>query len=115
VLDRLGDEPHTDAVRGLPGFQAAGTRGAAMVGGARSVKIHGAHVPIDAYVTQVDSLSAHADLDELLARIGALPSTPKRVFVTPGEPVAADALRLPIEERHQWLCSVPEYRVAVDL
>ena len=97
------------------GFQAAGTRGAAMVGGARTVKIHGQQVPIRAEVTQLDSLSAHADRDELLAWIGALPAAPKHVFVTHGEPVAADALRQAIEERHRWPCSVPEYRDAVEL
>ena len=97
------------------GFQAAGTRGAAMVSGARTVKIHGQQVPIRAEVTQLDSLSAHADRDELLAWIGALPSAPQRVFVTHGEPVAADALRQAIEERHRWPCSVPEYRDTVEL
>lgn len=97
------------------GFQAAGTRGAAMVGGARTVKIHGQQVPIRAEVAQIDSLSAHADRNELLGWIGALPSAPQRVFVTHGEPVAADSLRQAIEERHHWPCSVPEYRDSVEL
>jgi metallo-beta-lactamase family protein len=97
------------------GFQAAGTRGAAMVSGARTVKIHGQQVPVRAEVAQLDSLSAHADRNELLAWIGALPSAPRRVFVTHGEPVAADALRQAIEERHRWACSVPEYRDSVEL
>jgi metallo-beta-lactamase family protein len=91
------------------GFQAAGTRGAAMVGGAESVKIHGAYVPVRAEVANLDTLSAHADREQLLAWLGALRS-PKRVFVTHGEPVAADALRLAIEERHGWPVTVPDYR-----
>jgi metallo-beta-lactamase family protein len=97
------------------GYQAAGTRGAAIVGGAPSVKIHGQQVPIRAEVAMLDSMSAHADRTELLAWIGALPAAPKRVFVTHGEPVAADSLRQAIEERHRWPCSVPEYRDAVEL
>ena len=97
------------------GYQAAGTRGAAIVGGAPTVKIHGQHVPIRAEVAQIDSLSAHADRDELLAWIGALPAPPQRVFVTHGEPVPADALRQAIEERHHWPCTVPEYRDVVEL
>lgn len=96
------------------GYQAAGTRGAAIVGGASTVKIHGQQVPIRAEVAQLDSLSAHADRDELLAWIGALPSAPKQVYACHGEPVAADALRQAIEERHRWPCSVPEYRDAVE-
>jgi metallo-beta-lactamase family protein len=49
------------------GFQAPGTRGAHIVGGAREVKVHGALVPIRAEVAVLDGLSAHADYEELLA------------------------------------------------
>ncbi|WP_374568140.1 MBL fold metallo-hydrolase RNA specificity domain-containing protein [Ideonella sp.] len=97
------------------GFQAAGTRGATIVAGASTVKIHGQYVPIRAEVKQIDSLSAHADRDELLAWVAALPAAPRQVFVTHGEPVPADALRQTIEERHHWPCTVPEYRDVVEL
>ena len=97
------------------GHQAMGTRGAAMVDGASSVKIHGEHVPIRAEVVNVAGFSAHADRDGLLAWVGALPSTPRHVYLTHGEPVAADSLRQAIEERHRWPCSVPEYRDEVAL
>ena len=86
-----------------------------MVGGAATVKIHGLQVPIRAEVSKLDSLSAHADRNELLAWVGALPAAPQRVFVTHGEPVAADSLRQAIEERHRWPCSVPEYRDSIEL
>jgi metallo-beta-lactamase family protein len=79
------------------------------------VKIHGQHVPVRAEVAQIGSLSAHADRNELLAWLAALPAAPRRVFVTHGEPVAADALRQAIEERHGWPCTVPEYRDEVSL
>ncbi|MGM9489171.1 MBL fold metallo-hydrolase [Ideonella sp. YS5] len=97
------------------GFQAAGTRGAAMLAGAPTVKIHGEQVPVRAELTHLDVLSAHADRDELLAWAGALPAAPRQIFVTHGEPVAADALRQAIEERHHWPCTVPEYRDTVNL
>lgn len=96
------------------GFQAAGTRGAALVGGADAVKIHGEYVPVRAEVANLDSLSAHADRSQLLAWIGQL-KAPRRVFVTHGEPVAADALRLAIAERHGWAVGVPDYRDSVVL
>jgi metallo-beta-lactamase family protein len=91
------------------GFQAAGTRGAALVAGARQVKIHGEWVPVRAEVGAIDGLSAHADREGLLSWIAALPRSPRHVYVTHGEPVAADSLRQAIEERHRWPCSVPEY------
>lgn len=90
------------------GYQAAGTRGAALVGGAASVKIHGEYVPVRAEIANLDMLSAHADRTQLLDWIGALPRPPKQVWVTHGEPVAADALRLAIQERFGWPAAVPE-------
>jgi metallo-beta-lactamase family protein len=97
------------------GFQAAGTRGAAMVAGADSVKIHGAHVPVRAEVDALDGLSAHADADELVAWLDGFERPPRETFVTHGEPVAADALRRRIEERLRWPCRVPESRERVAL
>src|SRR5207253_2236862 len=66
------------------GFQSAGTRGAAMVGGAREIKIHGEWIPVRAEVTTLDGLSAHADRGDLLAWIDALPRAPRHVYVTHG-------------------------------
>ena len=97
------------------GYQAAGTRGATIVGGADAVKIHGAYVPIRAEVANLDSLSAHADRDELLAWVAQMPRPPQRVFVTHGEPVAADALRHAIEERHGWPARAPDHGATFEL
>lgn len=92
------------------GFQAAGTRGAAMLGGAESVKIHGQYVPLRAEVAALDMLSAHADREEILGWLRGFEQAPRRTFVTHGEPVAADALRHAIEERFGWSVTVPDYR-----
>jgi metallo-beta-lactamase family protein len=97
------------------GFQAAGTRGASMVGGATEIKIHGEWVPVRAEVSNIEGLSAHADREQLLAWIAALPHAPRHVHVVHGEPQSADALRQAIEERHRWPCSVPEYRDTVEV
>jgi metallo-beta-lactamase family protein len=97
------------------GFQAAGTRGANMLNGAQSVKIHGEYVPVRAEVQVLSNLSAHADYAEILEWLGHFEAAPNRVFITHGEPVAADALRLRIEESLHWRCMVPEYRDQVDL
>jgi metallo-beta-lactamase family protein len=97
------------------GFQAAGTRGAAMLAGADSIKIHGAYVPVRAEVRALDSLSAHADYVEILDWLHHFERPPHQTFITHGEPVAADALRHQIEERFGWGCRVPEYRETVSL
>ncbi len=91
------------------GFQAAGTRGAAMVAGAGSVKINGAYVPVMAEVKLLKMLSAHADKIEILNWLGKFERPPQTTFITHGEPVAADALRLAIKERLNWTTRVPEH------
>ncbi len=91
------------------GFQAGGTRGAAMLNGAETIKIHGEYVPVRAEVVGIDNLSAHADYAEILAWLEHFESPPHRTFVTHGEPKAADALRYRIEENLGWRTCVPEY------
>ena len=90
------------------GYQAMGTRGAALVGGAREIRIHGNWVPVRAEVTTLDGYSAHADRNGLLRWIEALPAAPRHIWLNHGEPVAGDALRQAIEERHGWPCAVAE-------
>ena len=97
------------------GFQAAGTRGATILNGADSVKIHGEYVPVRAEVQILSNLSAHADYAEILEWLDHFEAAPRQTFVTHGEPVAADALRHRIEERKGWRCKVPDYREQVDL
>jgi metallo-beta-lactamase family protein len=97
------------------GYQAVGTRGAQMVAGEREIKIHGGYVPVRAEVRMMDSLSAHADREEILDWLSTFPSPPRHTFITHGEPAAADHLRLKIEERLGWTCSVPEHRQSVAL
>jgi metallo-beta-lactamase family protein len=97
------------------GFQAPGTRGALLVAGARSVRIHGQDFEVQAEVGQLETMSAHADADELLAWMSALPVPPRRVFVTHGEAGAADALRFRIEHEKGWSAVVPEHGEAVEL
>jgi metallo-beta-lactamase family protein len=97
------------------GFQAAGTRGAAMLDGVESIKIHGEYVPVRAKVELISNLSAHADFSEIIAWLGGFQSPPKKTFITHGEPVAADAMRLHIEEQLHWRVTVPDYLQTVTL
>lgn len=97
------------------GYQAGGTRGAAMVAGAEAVKIHGAYVPIRAEIANLDTLSAHADYAEILDWLARFQSPPRTTFITHGEPAAADSLRVRIAERFGWNCHVPEYREIIEL
>jgi metallo-beta-lactamase family protein len=91
------------------GFQAAGTRGEAIMSGRGEIKIHGAKVPIQAKVKLIDTLSAHADSNEIIAWLKQFSRAPKMTFITHGEPLASEALRKRIEEELHWQCEVPDY------
>jgi len=97
------------------GFQAGGTRGAALVGGAETIRIHGEAVAVRAQVAQMDSASAHADANELIAWLRSIGTPPRRVFITHGEASASDSLRQKIQDRLGWPAEVPEYRDRIDL
>ncbi|AZZ93904.1 MBL fold metallo-hydrolase [Hahella sp. KA22] len=91
------------------GFQAPGTRGDALTHGAEKVKIHGEYFPVKAEVINLESLSAHADYAEILSWLKGFKQPPRHTYVTHGESVAADALRLRIADELGWRASAPEY------
>nr|WP_286829214.1 MBL fold metallo-hydrolase [Kordiimonas sp. UBA4487] len=97
------------------GFQAAGTRGRAMVEGARQIKIHGSYIPVNAQVENLDALSAHADSDEILEWLSGFKHPPKTTFVTHGEPEASAALAARIRDELGWHCEIPELGQEVEL
>lgn len=91
------------------GFQAGGTRGAAMMAGAQSIKIHGEYFPVRAEVKNLEMLSGHADADEIMRWLKGFKNPPRTTFITHGEPTASDALRHRIEEELGWTCVVPDH------
>jgi metallo-beta-lactamase family protein len=96
-LQSFGDNP--DNIILLAGFQAAGTRGADLVRGERSIKFFGYYHDIKAEIKQFDFLSAHADQEELLAWLKSASKQPKKVFLSHGEPLASETLRKKIQEQ----------------
>ena len=112
-IEAFAPNPHNTIL--FVGFQAAGTRGAAMMEGASSVKIHGEYVPINAEVAFISNMSAHGDYLEILDWLRGFESAPKRTFITHGEPIAADTMRHHIEEKLHWQTCVPDYLETVDL
>lgn len=112
-LKKFAPDPRNTIL--FAGYQAGGTRGAAILNGAESVKIHGEYVPVRAEVAAIDNLSAHADYQEILDWLSHFKKPPRETFITHGEPSASDALRHRIEETRHWRCTLPEYRQTVKL
>lgn len=76
----------------LAGYQAAGTRGRALLDGATHLKMHGRQVPVRAEVLSDEEFSVHADRSELLDWLAALRPAPRQVFTVHGTPESAAAL-----------------------
>jgi metallo-beta-lactamase family protein len=97
------------------GFQAPGTRGERILGGAETVKIHGEEVPCRAEVVELDNLSAHADWKEIVDWLRQTREAPRKVFVTHGEPKSAQAFQQHLREELGWDSVVPEYKEKIQL
>ena len=106
-LKRYAPEPRNTIV--FAGFQAPGTRGAAMIEGARFVRIHGEEIPVRAEVQNLPMLSAHGDADELLRWCRNFRTAPRMTFVTHGEPRSAAALSDRLATELGWQCQVPQH------
>lgn len=99
----------------LVGYQAAGTRGRAMLNGAKTLKMHGVQVRVRAQFMTINGLSAHADKDELFRWLRSAESAPPTVFVTHGEPDAAQALAERIETEMESQVFIPGLTDGFDL
>jgi len=99
--------PHERNTILFAGFQAGGTRGAAMVNGAERIRIFGEYVPVRAEVRNLAMLSGHADRDELLRWLRGFRRPPRRVFIVHGEPESSEALRIAIRDELGWDCEIP--------
>jgi metallo-beta-lactamase family protein len=97
------------------GFQAVGTRGRAMQGGAEFIRLYGREIPVRARVETLQGLSAHADRGEILAWLRASGVRPGRVHLVHGEPDARDALAALLRETMALDVHCPDYLERIEL
>ncbi len=107
--------PDPRAIVLFVGFQAEGTRGRALVDGAKEVKIQGQWVPVRAEIRLIEGFSAHADADDIVRWLSGFKRAPIKVFVVHGEPAASDALAQRIRQELGFATHVPSYGERVDL
>jgi metallo-beta-lactamase family protein len=90
------------------GFQSPGTRGRALVDGAPAVRIHGQEIPVAARVRNLESMSAHADSNEILRWLRGFKAPPALTCLVHGEPASMDALKARIERELRWSVRAPQ-------
>ena len=91
------------------GYQAAGTLGRRIVEGAKSVRLFGETIPVQASVHTLGGLSAHAGQDSLMAWLrgeGRGRRKPAQVFIVHGEPEAAHALSARMAKELRWQATI---------
>jgi metallo-beta-lactamase family protein len=97
------------------GYQAAGTRGRQMLDGARFTRIHGQEIPIRARVETIDSMSAHADSNEIMRWLRGFSRPPSLTCLVHGEPEPMDALKRRIEDELRWNVVTPGHQERLEL
>jgi metallo-beta-lactamase family protein len=98
----------------LTGFQVPGTRGRALMDGAKQIKIHGRYIPVRAEVHATTAYSVHADAAQLVEWLSPM-KPPDTVYVVHGEEDASWALAGRIAEELGWNAVVPRYLERVRL
>ena len=105
-LKQLIDESSTTVL--LVGYQAEGTRGRQLLDGAHEIRFFGKYYPVKATIKNIDSLSAHADQNDLINWMSAIKNIPEKVYLVHGEPTALDAFRVKIKDTYNWNVTIPK-------
>ena len=97
------------------GYQAPGTLGRKIVDGAKTVKIFGEEVAVNARVEYIEGYSGHADQAGLLHFVNSFVKKPNHIFLVHGEEESQKVLRDKISENFDLPVSIPDYCESFDL
>ncbi len=91
------------------GYQAPGTLGRKIVDGAKTVKIFGEDIAVNARIEYIEAYSGHADQEWLLNFIYSFLKKPKTIFLVHGEPDGQIILKQKIQGTTEIPVIIPEY------
>lgn len=97
------------------GYQAPGTLGRKIVDGAKTVKIFGEEIAVNARIEYIEGYSGHADQEWLLNFIYSFFTKPKHIFLVHGEPEGQIVLRDKILENTNIPVTIPEFGECYEL
>ena len=75
------------------GYQAEGSLGRKLQNGAKSVKLFGEDIAVNAEIAMLHGTSGHADREGLLSWLGGFTEKPKQVFINHGDDASCEAFR----------------------
>ena len=97
------------------GYQAPGTLGYNIVNGAKTVKIFGDEIAVNARIEYIEGYSGHADQELLMNFIYSFIKKPKHIFLVHGEPESQDILGAKIEDETGLNVTIPEFGETYEL
>ena len=97
------------------GYQSVGTKGRQILDGAKSVKLFGEPVDVNARILSFKGLSGHADKEGLLRWLGGFEHKPWKVFVVHGEDSECKAFVECLEREHGYDADAPYSGTKFDL
>ena len=97
------------------GYQAEGTLGRRLVDGAKTVRILGEEIAVQAQIHTIGGLSAHADQGALLGWLRGFRHPPARTFVVHGESATACGFADRIAAEWGWNVEAPARGTRVNL
>ena len=97
------------------GYQAPGTLGRKIVDGAKTVKIFGEEIAVNARIEYIEGYSGHADQEWLMNFIYSYINKPKHIFLVHGEPEGQLTLKNKILEELNIPVTIPEYGETYEL
>ena len=91
----------------MAGFQAEGTRGRALLEGAKEIKLYGKYFTVRAAIENIEGLSGHADQNGLTDWMSKITAPPERIFIVHAEQEGAEGLQQKIKKTYQWNAEIP--------
>lgn len=97
------------------GYQAAGTLGRALLEGAKSVKLFGETITVNAQIIRLEGISGHADQAGLLRWLAAFTEKPKQIFVVHGDNEVCDSFAALLRNTYGYQATAPYFKASYDL
>ncbi len=97
------------------GYQAVGTLGYSIVNGAKTVKIFGEEIAVNARIEYIEGYSGHADQEGLMNFIYSFINKPKHIFLVHGEIEAQNTLEEKIKQDAGISVTIPEFGETYEL
>lgn len=89
------------------GFQAEGTKGRLLKNGLRTLRLHHMNIDVEAEIFSIESLSAHADSNEMIKWCSHIQKPPQKTFIVHGELAASRAQYYRLGNELGWSCVIP--------